>query len=54
MLSVNDGKNYGPGGEKGFRIVLGVYRDNERVRQALLRIREVLLQMAQEKGLSVQ
>ena len=53
-VSVNDGKNYGPGGEKGFRIVLGVYRDNERVRQALLRIREVLLQMAQEKGLSVQ
>lgn len=53
-VSVNDGKNYGPGGEKGFRIVLGVYRDNERVRQALLRIREVLLQMAQEKGMSVQ
>ena len=53
-VSVNDGKNYGPGGEKGFRIVLGVYRDNERVRQALLRIREVLLQMAEEKGLSVQ
>lgn len=53
-VSVNDGKNYGPGGEKGFRIVLGVYRDNERVRQALLRIREVLLQMAQKKGLSVQ
>ena len=53
-VSVNDGKNYGPGGEKGFRIVLGVYRDNERIRQALLRIREVLLQMAQEKGLSVQ
>ena len=53
-VSVNDGKNYGPGGEKGFRIVLGVYRDNERVRQALLRIREVLLQMEQEKGLSVQ
>ena len=53
-VSVNDGKNYGPGGEKGFRIVLGVYRDNERVRQALLRTREVLLQMAQEKGLSVQ
>ena len=53
-VSVNDGKNYGPGGEKGFRIVLGVYRDNERVRNALLRIREVLLQMAQEKGLSVQ
>ena len=52
-VSVNDGKNYGPGGEKGFRIVLGVYRDNERIRQALLRIREVLLQMAQEKGLSV-
>lgn len=52
-VSVNDGKNYGPGGEKGFRIVLGVYRDNERVRQALLRIREVLLQMAEEKGLSV-
>ena len=51
-VSVNDGKNYGPGGERGFRIVLGVYRDNERVIAALKRIRKTLLRVSQEKGLS--
>ena len=42
-VSVNAGDNYGPGGEGHLRIVLGVYRDTEKVRQALLRIREALL-----------
>jgi len=43
QVSVNAGDNYGPGGEGHLRIVLGVYRDTEKVRQALLRIREALL-----------
>ena len=49
-VSVNDGINYGLGGEKGFRIVLGVYKDNEKVFDALKRIRKVLLQIAKEKN----
>ena len=49
---IHHGKNYGPGGERGFRIVLGVYRDNERVIAALKRIRKTLLRVSQEKGLS--
>lgn len=42
-VSVNDGSNYGPGGEGHLRIVLGVYRDNEKVVDALWRIRAALL-----------
>lgn len=41
-VSVNDGVNYGVGGEGHLRIVLGVYRDNEKVIRALLRIKEAL------------
>ena len=41
-VSVNDGKNYGPGGEGHIRIVLGVYRDDEVVFDALYRIRDAL------------
>ena len=41
-VSVNDGKNYGPGGEEHLRIVLGVYRDDEKVYDALYRIRDAL------------
>lgn len=41
-VSVNDGINYGIGGEGHLRIVLGVYKDNERVVQALYRIKEAL------------
>ncbi|MBQ9328159.1 MAG: pyridoxal phosphate-dependent aminotransferase [Solobacterium sp.] len=37
-VSVNDGVNYGPGGEGHLRIILGVYRDNEKVIDALNRI----------------
>lgn len=43
-VSVNDGINYGPGGEGHFRIVLGVYRDNQKVVDALLRIKEALME----------
>lgn len=42
-VSVNDGINYGVGGEGHLRIVLGVYKDNERVVQALYRIRDALI-----------
>ncbi len=41
-VSVNDGKNYGPGGEGHLRIVLGVYKDDEAVFDALYRIKEAL------------
>ena len=42
-VSVNDGINYGIGGEGHFRIVLGVYRDNQKVFDALRRIKEALI-----------
>lgn len=42
-VSVNDGVNYGPGGAGHLRIVLGVYRDDQRVVDALERIRDALL-----------
>ncbi len=41
-VSVNDGKNYGPGGEGHLRIVLGVYADDDKVIEALIRIRDAL------------
>ena len=37
-VSVNDGINYGPGGEGHIRIVLGVYKDDEAVYEALARV----------------
>ena len=42
-VSLNDGKNYGPGGEGHLRIVLGVFGDNKKVEDALLRIKAALL-----------
>lgn len=42
-VSVNDGINYGPGGEGHLRIVLGVYRDNQRILDALYRIKDALI-----------
>lgn len=42
-VSVNDGANYGPGGEGHLRIVLGVYADDQRVIDALQRIRDALI-----------
>ena len=41
-VSVNDGNNYGPGGKGHLRIVLGVYKDDEVVCDALYRIRDAL------------
>ena len=43
-VAVNDGANYGPGGQGHLRIVLGVYRDDQRVVDALERIRAALLE----------
>ena len=50
-MAVNDGINYGPGGEGHLRIVLGVYRDNQVVVDALNRIAKVLKQIGLEKGI---
>lgn len=41
-VSVNDGINYGIGGEGHLRIVLGVYKENQKVIDALLRIKQAL------------
>lgn len=41
-VSVNDGINYGVGGEGHLRIVLGVYKENQKVIDALLRIKQAL------------
>ncbi|MGI6608637.1 MAG: pyridoxal phosphate-dependent aminotransferase [Erysipelotrichaceae bacterium] len=41
-VSVNDGTNYGAGGKGHLRIVLGVYRDNQKVVDALNRIAAAL------------
>ena len=51
-VSINDGINYGPGGEGHLRIVLGVYRDNQKVFDALERIKAALIKYQNEKGLS--
>lgn len=50
-VAVSDGVNYGPGGEGHIRIVLGVYRDNEVVVEALERMAQVLNKIALEKGI---
>ena len=42
-VSVNDGINYGYGGEGHLRIVLGVYKDTNKVKEALERIKEALI-----------
>lgn len=42
-VSVNSGINYGVGGEGHLRIVLGVYRDNQKVIDALHRIKDALI-----------
>ena len=46
-VSVNDGANYGPGGAGHLRIVLGVYRDDEKVYDALRRICAALKEFAE-------
>lgn len=42
-VSVNDGINYGLGGEGHIRIVLGVYQDDEKVVRALRKIKDALV-----------
>lgn len=42
-VATNEGSFYGPGGDGHLRIVLGVYRDDERVYDALYRIKEALI-----------
>ena len=42
-VSCNDGVNYGLGGEGHLRVVLGVYKDNNKVVDALLRIKDALI-----------
>lgn len=49
-VSLNDGVNYGPGGAGHLRIVLGVYRDDAKVVDALYRIRDALIAYAAEKS----
>lgn len=51
-VSVNDGINYGAGGEGHLRIVIGVYRDNDKVTDALYRIKDALCRLAEEKGIA--
>jgi len=46
---VNDGINYGAGGEGHFRVVLGVYRDDAKVIDALDRIKAALIKWQDEK-----
>lgn len=48
-VSVNDGVNYGPGGKDHLRIVLGVYRDDQRVEAALYRIADALRNFSKEE-----
>ena len=48
QVAVNDGKNYGPGGEGHLRIVLGVYWDDAKVIAALERIKAALIQWQEE------
>ena len=48
-VSVNDGKNYGQGGAGHLRIVLGVYREDARVFEALERVRDALLRYPTKK-----
>lgn len=47
-VAVNDGSNYGEGGEGYIRIVLGVYRDDEKVIDALHRIKKALMELGHE------
>jgi len=50
-VAVNDGINYGPGGAGHLRIVLGVYRDDQQVIEALTRMAATLDAIAKEKGI---
>jgi len=47
-VAVNDGINYGVGGNGHLRIVLGVYKDNDRVIDALERIKTALIKYQEQ------
>ena len=49
-VSINDGVNYGPGGEGHLRIVLGVYKDNQKVFDALERIKTALIKYQEKES----
>lgn len=51
LVAVNSGEPYGEAGKHHIRIVHGVLNE-EQLREAVLRIRESLLQLAKEKGLA--
>lgn len=48
-ISVNDGKNYGQGGAGHIRIVLGVYRSNDKIVKLLQKIKTALTDYQNEK-----
>ena len=48
-VCVNDGVNYGPGGLGYIRIVLGVYRDTQKIINALERIKKALIKMQERR-----
>lgn len=50
-VAVNDGINYGCGGEGHLRIVLGVYKDNQQVIDAINRMALILKKIAEEKDI---
>jgi aspartate/methionine/tyrosine aminotransferase len=49
----NEGTTYGRQGEGHLRIVHGAYKDDAKVVEALLRIKDVLTRLAVEKGIAV-
>ncbi len=48
-VAVNDGSFYGDGGQGHLRIVLGIYRDDEKVYDCLRRIKEALIKFQENK-----
>ncbi|HBF4254021.1 TPA: pyridoxal phosphate-dependent aminotransferase [Clostridioides difficile] len=46
-VCINDGINYGPGGEGHLRIILGSYKDDSKVISALNRIKDALIKKQQ-------
>ena len=52
-VATNEGSFYGPGGEGHLRIVLGVYRDDEKVYAALYRIKDALMRYGKERHESI-
>ena len=46
-VCINDGINYGPGGEGHLRIILGSYKDDSKVIGALNRIKDALIKKQQ-------